>query len=57
MNYIEAEIEICEEHIQGYINDSIRMMGYEFFGDNYPWEEEKEVKALRDKIEQLRRSK
>ena len=56
MNHIQYEIDNLEDHIQGYINDSISLMGYEFFGDNYDWESEKEVQSMRRKIEQLKRS-
>tara|TARA_R110001583_G_scaffold26239_1_gene94572 strand:+ start:298 stop:465 length:168 start_codon:yes stop_codon:yes gene_type:complete len=44
------QIEQLEDHIQGYINDSIATMGFDFFGDDYPWEEEPEVIALRKRI-------
>ncbi len=53
MNPIQHEIDSLEDHIQGYINDSISIMGYEFFGDDYDWESEKEVKGMRCKIAEL----
>ena len=51
---LRESIQELEDHIQGHINDSITMMGFDFFGDDYLWEEDQEVISLRKRLEALR---
>tara|TARA_R110002020_G_scaffold212910_1_gene419564 strand:- start:1293 stop:1580 length:288 start_codon:yes stop_codon:yes gene_type:complete len=46
----EMVIEQLEDHIQGHINYCKDLMGSDFFGDDYPWEDEPEIKRLRKLI-------
>jgi hypothetical protein len=55
MDHIEYEIEVLEYQIDGYINDCRSLMGVEFFGDDYNWESDSQVKGMREKIAELRR--
>ena len=54
MDRIAHEIELLEYTIDGYINDCRAIMGSHFFGDDYDWESDEQVRGLREKISELR---
>lgn len=55
MDHIAHEIEVLEYQIDGYINDCRSIMGAEFFGDDYDWESDDQVKGMREKIAELKK--